>query len=418
MNQDHILSKIDILIQQQKYGEAERILRELLAKEPNNIYFLSLLAEVHLQQENFEVAEKIIENAIGQSPENSHLFFIKARIAIEQETYDMAEQNIEEAIRLAPYTADYYAFLAHIKLSRKQFAKALELANKALEIDAENLLGLNTRSSALLKLNKKEASFETIEGALKEDPNNPYTHTNYGWMLLEKGNHKKALIHFKEALQNDPNFEYAQSGLLEALKAGNPIYRLFLAYAFFMSNLTSKYQWGVIIGFYIGFRILRSIARNNQALEPYLTPLIIFLALVAFSTWVINPISNLFLRFNKYGQLLLDTKEKLSSNFVAGSFLLFILGIVLYLFTQDEKFMTITIYGFSMMLPFSVMFTPSKYKYSLLIYTVVMAFIGILAIGITFSTGELFNPFTGVYLFGFIAFQWVANLLIIKEDNR
>ncbi|MCH5600269.1 hypothetical protein [Niabella ginsengisoli] len=64
------------------------------------------------------------------------------------------------------------------------------MADKALEIDAENLLGLNMRSSALVKLNRKEESFETIEGALRNDPNNAYTHANYGWGLLENGNAK------------------------------------------------------------------------------------------------------------------------------------------------------------------------------------------------------------------------------------
>src|SRR5690606_13738189 len=132
-------------------------------------------------------------------------------------------------------------------------------------------------------------------------------------------------VHFKESLKNDPNFDYAQYGMMEALKATNPIYKLFLKYAFWMNNLTSKYQWAVIIGFYIGFRIIRSISENNEALQPFLTPLIIILALVAFSTWVITPIGNFFLRFNAYGKFLLDKDEKMSSNFVAASFLISII---------------------------------------------------------------------------------------------
>lgn len=119
-----------------------------------------------------------------------------------------------------------------------------------MEIDAENLSALNARSTALNKLNRKEESFETIQDALREDPNDAYTHANYGWGLLEKGHHKEALDHFKEALANDPSFEYAQLGMLQAIKANNPIYRVFLKYSFWMSNLTAKYQWGVIIGFY------------------------------------------------------------------------------------------------------------------------------------------------------------------------
>ena len=77
-----------------------------------------------------------------------------------------------------------------------------------------------------------------------------------------------------------------------------------------MSNLTAKYQWGVIIGFFLGFRGLETIARNNEGLQPYLIPLNISITFIAFSTWIIAPVSNLFFRFNKYGQLLLDKKEK------------------------------------------------------------------------------------------------------------
>jgi tetratricopeptide (TPR) repeat protein len=417
MTEDNRLSKVQILIQQKKFLEAERILSDLLTEDSNNIHFLSLLAEVNLQQDKFDNANSIIENAIGLSPDAPYLFYIKSRIAIQQGKLSEAENNINQAIELDPYDADYFALLANIRLGRKQFEEALETANKALEIDAENLLALNTRSTALNKLNRSEESFETIQGALREEPNNAYTHANYGWGLLEKGDHKKALEHFKEALTNDPNFDYAQSGMLEAIKATNPVYRIFLKYSFFMSNLTAKYQWGVIIGFYLGLRVLKTIARNNEALQPYLTPLIIALAFIAFSTWIIAPISNLFLRFNKYGQLLLDPKEKTSSNFVAISLGTFIVGLLLYIALYDKKMLTIAAFGFAMMLPLGTMFSPSKNKYGLLIYTIALALVGLIAIGLTFSTGEMYNLMTIVFIFGFVAFQWIANYILIKEAN-
>nr|WP_315223829.1 tetratricopeptide repeat protein [uncultured Flavobacterium sp.] len=417
MTEDYQLSKVSILIQQKKYTEAEKVLKDLLAADANNIYLLSLLAEVNLQQDRFDVARSLIDNAIGLSPDVPHLFYIKSRIAIQQDEYDEAEKYIMQAIEFDPYDADYFAFLANIKLARKQYEVALEFADKALEIDAENLLGLNTRSTALLKLNKSEESFDTIEGALREDPNNAYTHANYGWGLLEKGENKKALEHFNEALKSDPNFAYAQSGMLEAIKATNPVYRLYLRYSFWMGNLTSKYQWGAVIGFYLGFRALRSLADQNEALQPYLNPLLILLALFAYSTWVMYPIGNLFLRFNKYGQLLLTKKQRQSSNFVAAGLGLFAVGLTLYFILPDERFLSVAVFGCAMMLPCSVMFSPTKYKYSLLIYSIVLAVVGLAAIGLTFVTGELFNIMSIFFLFGFIVFQWVANFMIIKQSN-
>jgi len=131
-----------------------------------------------------------------------------------------------------------------------------------------------------------------------------------------------------------------------------------------------------------------------------------------------KPISNLFLRFNPYGQLLLKKSEKISSNFVAGSLATFLLGALLYFIFSDEKFLTIAVFGFTMMLPFSVMFSPSKYKNTFLIYSIAMTVIGLIAIGLTFATGEFFNIASGVFILGFVAFQWLANFFLIREDNR
>src|SRR5690554_6334220 len=264
MAQDHRLSKVEILIQQEKFAEAEGFLADLLREDPNNSNYLALLGEVYLQQGVLDKARAMVDNAIGWAPDAPYLFYLKGRIALQQERLDEAEELVGRAIEMDANDADYYALLASIKLSRKKFSAALELADRALGVDAENVLALNTRSTALNKLNRSAESFATIQDALREDPNNAYTHANYGWGLLEKGDRKKALEHFKEALQHNPNMEFAQAGILEALKAANPAYRLFLMYSFWMSKLTAKYQWGVIIGFYLAFRGLNALARKDR----------------------------------------------------------------------------------------------------------------------------------------------------------
>lgn len=417
MAQDHRLSKVEILIQQEKFAEAEGFLADLLREDPNNSNYLALLGEVYLQQGVLDKARAMVDNAIGWAPDAPYLFYLKGRIALQQERLDEAEELVGRAIEMDANDADYYALLASIKLSRKKFSAALELADRALGVDAENVLALNTRSTALNKLNRSAESFATIQGALREDPNNAYTHANYGWGLLEKGDRKKALEHFKEALQHNPNMEFAQAGILEALKAANPAYRLFLMYSFWMSKLTAKYQWGVIIGFYLAFRGLNALARNNEALAPFIIPLLIVLGVVAFSTWIISPVSNLFLRFNKYGKLLLSNKEKESSNFVALSLGVFALGLVLYFATSDQRFLPLAAFGFAMMLPFGTMFAPAKNKYGLLFYTLGLTLIGGLAVLSTFLSGVVFNTFSMLFVFGFVAFQWVANFMLIREDN-
>lgn len=415
---DEQLKRAQMLMQHRRYDEAEKILQSSLSQLPNEPHVLALYAELSILQEKTDKAKLLIENAIGLAPEMGFLFYIKAKVHLEMEAYDEAENNLQMAIERAPYDDDNYALLASIKLVRKQYHTALELAEKALEINPQNIQGLNTRATALLKLDRKEASFQTIEGVLREDPNNAYTHMNYGWNLLEKGDHQKALIHFQEALKNNPNLEYAKAGMVEALKANNIFYRAFLKYAFWIGNLTKKYQWGVVIGFYAIFRVIKMIASQNQALLPILMPVLIFLSLIAFSTWILSPVGNLFLRLSKFGKHILTKEELISSTFVGISILVSIAGLIGYFVMKDDKLLMVVVFGLTMMVPLGTMLTKTKVKNIFVYSTAVVAFIGLGAIIIAFSTDNVFNQLTGIYLFTLFIYQWVVNYFQIEASNK
>jgi tetratricopeptide (TPR) repeat protein len=412
-----MVERAQILIQQNRYLDAEKILRDALKNSPENTTVLYLLAEVNIQQNNTAEAAKLIDIAIGLAPYFSHLFYIKARVKLQEGNVLASEQSIQDAINLDPDQSHYFALWASLKLRQKKYQEALALADNSLALNPEDILGLNIRSTALLKLNRKEESYQTIEGALREDPNNAYTHANYGWNLLEKSQTKQALEHFREALKNDPSNESAKAGMLEALKANNIIYRMFLKYSFWIGNLTQNNQWVAIIGIYFSFRIIRYVADSYENLQIVLYPLLGILAFMAFSTWVITPISNLFLRFNTYGRHLLSKKEILSSNFVAGSVLVLIMGVLGYFLQVDEKYLALAAFGFSMMVPLSTMFLPTKYKNVLVVYTIFLFIVGLLALVDVFKSGEMVSDFIPIYLFGFIAYQWVANFMLIKQSN-
>ncbi|MEL6989418.1 MAG: hypothetical protein AAGK97_16520, partial [Bacteroidota bacterium] len=56
-------------------------------------------------------------------------------------------------------------------------------------------------------------------------------------------------------------------------------------------------------------------------------------------------------------------------------------------------------------------------KTAMMGYTLILGVLGISAIGISFMRDEPYNSICTLYLFGFIAFQWIANYFGIKEDN-
>ncbi len=185
-----------------------------------------------------------------------------------------------------------------------------------------------------------------------------------------------------------------------------------------MGNLSSKEQWGIIIGFFLAFRLIRSISVSNPSLQPYLNPLLVLIALFAFSTWIIGPVSNLFLRLNKYGKHLLTRDQILSANFVGISAFITLIAGLLYLFTQQEHYIVLGIFGLTMMIPLSVMLTSSRNRKLLVSYTCLLAVVGIIGFIAGITSGDAFNNFVFIYIIGFVLFQWVANFLLIRENNR
>ena len=144
-----------------------------------------------------------------------------ASVLDDRRRYPEARTAIEEAIRLDAADADYFALLSNIEFQEYRWQDSLSAAEQGLLFDAEHIGCTNLRAMALVKLGRKAEAGVTIDAALAKNPDNSITHANQGWTLLEKGDPKKALEHFREALRLDPENEWARRGTVEALKARN-----------------------------------------------------------------------------------------------------------------------------------------------------------------------------------------------------
>jgi len=410
------LERAQQLVTLQRYKEAEKELRSVLSQDPNNTTGLALLAICFYELDKLKEAIEAIQNAIGKEPDNDHLLYLQALFYLKDDKLKDAENFIRNAIAFNPHSADYFGLLSAIKLEQKDWKQALEYADKGLAIDPDNLQSLNARSTALYKLDKKDEAYATIQEALHKDPENEFTHTNLGWSLLEKGDHKKALEHFREALKLNPENAYAKAGMVQGLKAIYWFYRIFLKYAFWIGNFSGKGQWIIILGLYFGVRFLSKITETNEGLAVFLNPIIYLYIAFAISTWIVAPLSNLFLRLNVYGRYALTKDEIRSSNFVGIAFLIGITGFMTYLFDDYYLFFLLGMYGIGMMIPTASMFNPKKKQSRniLIAYTGGLAIVGCLMLYL-FATTDQVPVFFPIFTFGVVAYQWIANAFIIRS---
>ena len=406
-----------LLIEQKNFQRAETELKGAIAEDINNEEALVLLGLCKYQNNQPKEALPVINQAISLNPVNDFALYILAGVYLALDKKDSALMKVEEAIRINPYQADYFGLRGKIHLMRKEFKEARKFAEEGLQLEAENLSCLNVRSTALAKTGDKEEAFRTIETALEQDPDNAHTHSNHGFILLEKREYNKALLHFREALKLNPNSTYAKAGLIEALKAQSPVYSLFLQYSFWIGNLKGKKQWVMIIGFYFLFNFLKRIAINNEALQPFLIPLLTIMFVFAFSSWFISPLHNLFLFLNPYGKFALSTQEKVVARIVGALLSLAVIITGLYVFFPHDSLLGLAGLFFIMLMPVGSMFDASTIRNNRILvgYTIVAALIGLVGAWESMQSGILFNQFTVIFLVSIFVYQWVANALIIRE---
>ncbi len=403
------LSRAEILLEQGRVADAELELKKHLSDFPEHAYAVGLLARIYLQLGRSEEAMRTIDDALRLDASEGYFYYIKAAVLLQIKNDIQAEMFVGFAVNADPTNAEYFGTWADIKMIQKKYVEALAKADEGLRRDPTNIHCLNTKAKAQVKLNMKEGAYQTIEGALNEEPDNPHTHANYGWGLLEKGEHQKALIHFREALRLDPGMDYARAGMVEAMKAKYIVYRWFLNYQFWMSKQSKRMQWGIIIGIFVLSEILQGLADSYPEMEVYLFPLIVLIALLAFSTWVIGPLSDLFLRLNKYGRYALSEREVKVSNLVGIAAAMFALGVILFIPTFNNLFLGLAVYGFTMMVPLSNVYSSSVNAVKLNRYALALAVLGIFGLIEILLTAKMEGMFVMIYLMGFIGYQWAAN---------
>ncbi|MEZ5059819.1 MAG: tetratricopeptide repeat protein [Saprospiraceae bacterium] len=411
-----LYQKASLLYEQGRNKEAMDLLNNILSEEPHHIGAKMILASILMEEKKYEKAEPVVDQIIADFPLGSAPYFLKAKLHYLKDELNKAEEFIQKCIQIDVEDSSAFALWAQIAIERKDYEDALRLANKALEIDSANVFALNIRSTVLLKLKRVEESFETIEGVLREDPGNSHTHSNVGWIALEHGDREKALNHFKEALRNDPSNTHAQAGMTEALKSKYLVYKWFLKYAFWMGNMKSGQQWIFLLGFYFGMRFLGTISEKVPMLAPILIPILIVLAILALSTWIIDPLSNFLFMMNPYGRLLLDKEEKQTGLMVGISLCTAIVAGLIGLLSGNVAWYSISIVGFLLMIPLGKFFAPAKWKYVLKIYVVLLVIVGVLGILGAFVSQNIWNGMTMIFIFGLVGFTWVSNILL--SSNR
>ncbi len=225
---------------------------------------------------------------------------------------------------------------------------------------------------------------------------------------------------------------WARSGIVEALKARNIIYAVMLKYFLWMSKLSGRAQWGIILVGYFGNRMLAAAAQSNPGLAPWLWPVRILYVAFALMTWLAYPLFNLMLRLNRFGRLALSREQVVASNWVGACALATLVGLAgCVLYGTDSLWPFIALVSGFLMLPVAGVFRCAEGwpRNVMAACTVVLAMSGLTILVLmacaefhlvdeTKSVVNAINGLIGIFLIGAVGSTWLTNILVSQRPRR
>jgi tetratricopeptide (TPR) repeat protein len=399
MDIEKFIERARILIDLNRKKEAVKELHEALVYEPENLYVLLMLCGCYYDLGNNKESMALAEKIIGINPESDLGFYYLAINYGAIDNYPLAFKNIDIAINIEPWDADYFAYKAALYIDEKEWEKALEVTDEALAIDPENTQALNHRITALTKLNRKEEILTHVDEVLAADPENAYSHSTIGWSKLETKDYKEAQKHFAEALRLDPNSNNARVGMVNAIKGSN-----------FLNNHKGNIGWGIGIGIFVFSRFLKLLT----AISPIFFLLFLVLFFLIYLSWIINPISNLILKFDPFGKYLLTKDEDKAVNIVSVGLVLGILFLAAAAFTESTVLFYLSFVSFTLIIPFSNYFDSEEHEKTprFLYYCYILAGLAAISFLCYFINSNIATGFGVAYLIGVVAYTWVKPFLL------
>jgi tetratricopeptide (TPR) repeat protein len=410
-----------------RYSDAEKMLRRALTKEPrhalSHAYLaLCLLAQspaANPQPAKLRDALDEARRAVSAKPDHEFPFFVLAWVCLANRKEADALRAAQDGMRINPQSAWGYLIYAQVYQRRSEWEKALRSADYGLSLDPEMADLLNLRAYALIMLGHPAEAREAVELALARDPDSDVAHTNRGWLTLYDGDHRAALVHFREGLRLDPQSEAARQGFIYALQARNPLYNGMVRYSLWMSRLTRAESLAFLLGLASADQVLRMLA--NSCLLFYLVylPFTFFYSIFIFFSWISDALFYLLLRFNRTGRLLLSKDEVSASNAFGACMLVLCVNIAGGLIYWKPGFLVGAILAVMMMVPISGIFklAPDK-RNRRAILAVLVTWLAISAAcgqaGVFLATPWLLLPLA-IFVAGWFFYPWVVNLMILIE---
>lgn len=207
-----------------KVSLAKKALQIGLQQHPASSELKLLKVEVLVFENHFDQAESILEEIQLLEANNEEIYIQKANIYSKQDNHQMAIQLLSKAITMTDDNADIYSLLGMEYLFMDDYRSAKDAFMQCLSEDVEDYAALYNVTYCFDYLEDFDGAIEFLNNYLNRNPYCEIAWHQLGKQFVIKKMHKEALASFDFAIYSDDTFvgAYLEKGrTLERLKRYN-----------------------------------------------------------------------------------------------------------------------------------------------------------------------------------------------------
>lgn len=158
------------LVKEEKFGEAEKIYRDILIREPDNVSAMRLWAGLGVEQKQYSEAEVLLQRAVEKAPDFVRAWNDLWTVQHQQEKYDDAIDTANRLISLDPRAPNARVLLASTHASAGRHPDAVRLFDEALEIAPDHVGALCGKGNSFRTIGNQEGAIAAFRSSIKANP--------------------------------------------------------------------------------------------------------------------------------------------------------------------------------------------------------------------------------------------------------
>jgi len=234
----------------QRPEQAEQLVRQQLARNPQDVFAHILLAFALYQQHRLDGARQAAQQALALNPAASEAFYVLFLVEDQAGHGAARARALRAALHLQPFNPKYLAAQAQLYLHQRQPAPAQAAAEQGLAYNPTHADCLVARADALRAQHRWPELAPALQQLLAAHPNLPKAHLLLGREAVRQKQFGAAQTHFQDVLRLQPLNQEALREASQAIRRQLLISRWALGldrYLTFISEGTKKGQlkaWG------------------------------------------------------------------------------------------------------------------------------------------------------------------------------